>query len=184
MEDFIFRSDKHYTYGDYCKLRDEHNYEVIGGTLIIEPKPGPRHQEIVRSIAQVLGDFLRKHDIGKVYIDVDVVFEDQVVSPDLVFIAKDRLAIVRESHIQGAPDLVIEVFSPGSEFTDRKHKGDLYFANGVTQYWMVDPDTFLVEVLSLAEGGWLVGVYDEKDTFSSPVFPELRIEVKDFFGLS
>jgi hypothetical protein len=59
---------------------------------------------------------------------VDVVFRSQVVSPDLVFISKDRLSIVTETNIQGAPDLAVEVLSPSTQKYDRKQKSQLYHA--------------------------------------------------------
>lgn len=183
MQELLIKSDKHYNYDDYVKLDDDHGYEVIAGNLIMEPRPRTYHQDVVGALTQLLRNFLQDSCIGKVYMDVDVVFGDQVVSPDIVFIAKDRLSIVQEMNIQGVPDLVIEVLSPSTQKYDRKVKSELYFDNGVKEYWLVDPAAFLVEILSSAEGGWKrVAVYDESDRFSSPVLPGLQGNVKDIFG--
>jgi len=185
LEELLIKSDKHYTYDDYLKLDDDHDYEIIGGNLIMEPRPRLYHQEVVVTLTQLLGIHLQESHLGKLYVDVDVVFGDQVVSPDIVFVSKDRLCIAQEMNIQGAPDLVIEVLSPSTQKHDRKVKSQLYFDKGVKEYWLVDPVLFLVEILSSAEGGWKrVAVYDEGDRLSSPVLPGLQIEVKDIFGLT
>src|SRR5439155_10532291 len=71
---------------------------------------------------------------------------------DLVFVAADRLNIVREDTIQGAPDLVIEILSPSTARRDRTIKVQLYRRQGVAEYWMVDPDANQIEVWALAAG--------------------------------
>ena len=183
MQDLVIRSDKRYTYDDYLKLDDDHDYEVIDGNLIMEPKPKPYHQEVVITLAELLRMFLRESHFGKVYVDVDVVFDNQVVSPDIIFISTDRLHIIQEINIQGPPDLVIEILSPSTQKHDRKVKSQLYFDNGVKEYWLVDPALSLVEILSSAEDSWKRTAYGAGDRLSSPALPGLRIEVKDIFGV-
>lgn len=182
MPDLIMDTGKAFTYQDYLKLDDNKDYEVIGGKLILVPKPMPYHQEIVGRLITELNIFLRQKRLGKVYSDVDVVFGDQVVSPDLIFISKDRLSIVTETNIQGPPDLVIEVLSPSTQKYDRKQKSQLYHANGIKEYWIVDPALQLVEVFVSGENEWnRAGVYDELDVLTSPLLPELKIELKNIF---
>ncbi|MDA8333705.1 MAG: Uma2 family endonuclease [Peptococcaceae bacterium] len=184
MDGLLIKSDKRYTYDDYLKLNDGHNYEVIGGNLIMEPRPRPYHQKIVGVLDHLLRTFLQDDFRGEVYLDVDVVFGTQVASPDIVFVARDRLCIVGELNIKGAPDLVIEVLSPSTRSYDRRVKGQLFFENGVKEYWLVDPAQFSVEILSPGDGAWKrFGLYGKGDAVSSPLLSGLEVMVKDIFGL-
>ena len=70
---------------------------------------------------------------------MDVILsDDTILQPDLLYIAKDRRGIVGE-RVMGAPDLVIEILSPGSDKRDRTEKLDLYTKYGVAEYWIVSP---------------------------------------------
>ncbi len=181
MQDLI-EAGKRYTCEDYLKLDDGRDYEVIGGKLIVVPKPRPKHQEIVGNLIVALKTFIRQSRSGKLYSDVDVVLGDQVVSPDIILVLKDRYSIITETNIQGGPDLVVEVLSPSTEKYDRKEKSRIYFDNGVKEYWILDPEIQLVEVFIRGEKDWnRAGVYDENDTLISPLLPDLKLNMQDIF---
>jgi len=80
-------------------------------------------------------------NLGRVYdASFDVVFsKEDVVQPDILFISKARSKIITEEEIRGAPDLVIEIFSPATAERDRTYKKTLYARHGVQEYWIVDP---------------------------------------------
>jgi Uma2 family endonuclease len=182
MQDLITYTEKNYTYEDYLRLDDGNDYEVIGGKLILVPKPRLYHQEIVGRLIIFLGNFIKENRQGKIYSDVDVIFADQVVSPDVIFISKDRFSIMTENNIQGAPDLVIEVLSPSTQKYDRKQKSQLYYSGGVKEYWIVDPGLQLVEIFVPGEKDWnRAGVYDEEDILYSPLLHGLKIVLKELF---
>lgn len=182
MPDIMRNTEKLFTYEDYLKLDDTQDYEVIGGELILVPKPMPYHQEVVGRLITELNIFLRQNHLGKVYSDVDVVLGNQVVSPDLIFISKDRLSIITDMNIQGSPDLVVEVLSPSTQKYDRKQKSQLYHAYGIKEYWIVDPTLHLVEVFIAGMNEWnRAGVYDEGDVLVSPLLTGLQIELKNVF---
>src|SRR3990167_3661381 len=105
------------TYEQYCLLpEDGKQYELIDGELFMTPAPKPKHQEIVLRLATELDGFVRKNGLGKVFISpVDVILEQHtVLEPDVLFIRQQRLEIVKEEAIEGAPDLVVEVLSPST----------------------------------------------------------------------
>jgi len=89
--------------------------ELWNGEIVISPAPHPHHQEIVLNFAHRLKDFAAKGKLGKVYVSpVDVVLtQKRVVQPDVLFISKARLGIVK-NYIDGAPDLAMEVISESS----------------------------------------------------------------------
>jgi len=91
---------------------------------------------------------------------------------------------VLNSHaeIRGAPDLAIEILSPTTSQRDRRAKKALYARSGVTEYWIVDPDTQSVEVYKLTARGYRwVKTYSNKETLLSPLLPGLEIPLKKIF---
>ena len=75
---------------------------------------------------------------------------DNVLIPDVMFIARDRLHIIGPKAIDAPPDLVVEILSPGTRQRDLATKRTLYARFGVQEYWIVDPDARSVTVLTLA----------------------------------
>lgn len=165
-----------WSYTDYCRLPDDGwRYEVIRGVLHMAPAPKPRHQKASGNIFSALDRHAREHVLGEVYaapIDVILPGLADPVQPDILFIARDRLHIVKEKFIEGAPDLVVEVLSPSNWFTDQRVKFEIYAVAGVREYWIVDPERKRVEVYGLMEGAYkLLGNYGEGETAASGLLP-------------
>jgi len=127
--------------------------ELWNGELIMSPAPHPDHQEITLNFAYALKKFVMGENLGKVYASpVDVVLTPRrVVQPDVLFIAKARLGIVKHC-IDGVPDLAMEVISEHSWQRDRIEKKALYEQAGLQEYWIVDPDSETIEVFALTGG--------------------------------
>lgn len=101
----------------------------------------------------------------------------------MFFVTADRLNIITENNVQGAPDLVVEVLSASTADVDRGFKQHLYAINGVREYWLIDPDTRQIEVLTLGEGGYArSGVYGEGEMVTSLLLTGLHIAVNDIFA--
>ena len=128
-----------YTKKDYYELPEGAPYQLINGKLIHTTAPTFDHQEICGTLFFLISLFLKKHPIGKtVFAPVDVEFnEKNVYQPDIVFISNSRKHIIRE-RIEGAPDLVVEVLSPGSKAKDLGEKMETYGRYNVLEYWVVD----------------------------------------------
>ena len=111
---------KKYTYEDYLKTPDDKRYELINGELLMTPSPITRHQRISGKLEFILRRFLTENNLGELFdAPYDVYFDNEnVVQPDLLFISKDRLHIIGEKNVQGAPDLVIEIISENSAYRD------------------------------------------------------------------
>jgi Uma2 family endonuclease len=158
--------------------------ELINGEVIVSPAPVPRHQGItlntaftLRNIAQTIG--------GKVYVSpIDVYLDEgQVPQPDVVYLAPDSRCEVTDKRLVGPPDLVVEVFSPGSVRHDKLDKFEIYERYGVREYWMLDPQETYIEVYR-RDGDALVhqGVYGPGQTFPSAVLAGATIAVDDLFA--
>jgi Uma2 family endonuclease len=124
-------------------------YEAIAGDVYVTPAPKPRHGRIAVNLLHALLRLLVEPRHGQLFtapIGVEFPDSEEGVQPDILFIAKERLDIIGEDWIRGAPDLVIEILSPSTAKRDRTLKLNLYQRQGVAEYWIVDPETKTVEV--------------------------------------
>jgi len=141
-----------FTYRDYKSLPESETkrYELIEGELIMVPSPNIYHQRISGRIEFLLRDFVEKNKLGEVfYAPCDVHLGDNVVQPDILFISKEHSYVIIKEEVKGAPDLVIEILSPATAKRDRTIKRALYARYGVSEYWLVDPEKKIIEVLTL-----------------------------------
>ena len=118
--------------------------EVIENTLYMSPTPTSNHQRISRKISTQLDGYVTQHDLGEVfYAPLDVYLDEtsNAVQPDIFFVANANATIIKDKHIQGTPDLIVEILSPGNSRHDMVVKKALYEKFGVKEYWIVDPET-------------------------------------------
>jgi Uma2 family endonuclease len=137
-----------WTYEEFAALPDGGNrYEIIGGELFVTPAPRALHQKIAARIGTVLEGFTQEHQLGEVFGPLDVLFgEGDYLAPDLIFVRKDRIGIVKDRGAEEAPDLVVEILSPTTATRDRGLKRERYAHFGVPEYWVVDPESRRIEV--------------------------------------
>lgn len=137
------------THEDYRLIQDDKRYELIDGELLLTPAPSTRHQEISLEIMLRLALWVKENNLGKVFAaPTDVVLSKfDVVQPDILFVAKEHLGMIREESIHGPPDLVIEILSPKQEKRDLIIKKQLYSTYGVREYWIVDPASESITVM-------------------------------------
>lgn len=169
------------TYADYYELPDDGNrYEIIDGVLHVSPAPSEKHQRSITGLLEQVGPHVRRTGLGRVYVaPFDIVFEDRsVVQPDLVFISRERLAILTEANVQGAPDLAIEVLSPSTRSYDLRQKREAYARFGVRYYWVVDPLAQTIEAHELIGDTYeLIGSATGAANFSAAPFADLPIDL-------
>jgi Uma2 family endonuclease len=144
-----------WTYADYAALPDDGNrYEIIAGVLYMTPAPGIGHQSVSARMVTFLVTHVEFAGLGRVFaapVDVELT-PDTVVQPDIVVVLSASLHRITPSRIIGAPDLVVEILSPGTAGYDRREKQDAYARAGVGEYWIVDPGAQTVELLTLDQG--------------------------------
>jgi Uma2 family endonuclease len=179
-----------WTYRDLVALTDDHlRHELIDGEHLVTPSPGTPHQLILWNLSGILGSYLRANPIGTALagpFDVKLSLFTVLV-PDLVYFTAERFArVVNEKHATAAPDLVVEVLSPGTRRRDRGRKRAVYDREGVQEYWIVDPDAQSITALRrIHAGGGLTDVTTASaaagDVLDAPLFPGLRIPLRDVF---
>jgi Uma2 family endonuclease len=175
-----------WTYEDYCALPDDgRRYEILAGVLYVAPSPNADHQTALIEMTTALNLFLRATRLGKLMVvPFDVRLQiGTVVQPDLLVVLAGNLERFARSGINGAPDLVIEIASPGTATYDRHAKLKAYERAAVPEYRIVDPGSRTVELFVLEGGVYRqVGAYQEDSTVPSTILAGLDVPVRSFFG--
>jgi len=138
------------TYDDFVLFPDDGlRHELIDGEHYVTPSPNTKHQQILFNLTLQLGKWLEEHPTGRIFFaPFDVVFSHvDVVEPDLLYMSNARAAdILTLANVQGVPELVVEIGSPGTRKRDETVKRALYERAGVSEYWVVDPELEVVRV--------------------------------------
>lgn len=168
---------------DYMRLPEGTRAELIEGEIYMSPSPKEKHQRLVLNLASALKAFAEARGLGRIYVspfDVHLPSGD-IVQPDVIFVSRSRLDIIRD-WIRGVPDLLIEAVSPDNPERDRAVKRDLYARNGVPEYWIVDPEERSVEILRLRGAAYEArGFFEEADTLTSPTMAGLSLPIRPLF---
>lgn len=179
-----------YTYADYLTWGFKEMVELIKGKLhILSPVPAERHQRLVTNLTIEIGTAFKGKPC-RVYVapfDVRLVKTGAtdaevltVVQPDICVICNPEK--IDEKGCAGAPDWVVEILSPASSKKDLNEKYNLYEENGVQEYWVVFPDSNVINQYVLINGEYeCVGTYGRADTARPVVFPDISIDLKQVF---
>jgi Uma2 family endonuclease len=172
-----------WTYADYCVLPQDFNrHEIIEGDHVVTPSPTTKHQRVLANLTSLLNAYVNAQGLGIVLAaPMDVLLAPtSVVQPDLLFISKERLGIIKEANIQGAPDLVVEVLSPSTAAIDRGGKMSLYARYGVLHYWILEARQLSLETYEIREGEYeLTSQFKKDDPVKVSLFPGLVISLAE-----
>jgi Uma2 family endonuclease len=173
------------TVHDYREMPEGPPYfQLIEGDLFMSPSPNRFHQHILGSLHLLIGPFVRKEKLGEFHVaPSDVVLsETNVFHPDLYFVSRARRSVLTEQGVEGAPDLVVEILSPGTARNDKGAKRKVYSRTGVGELWLVDPDASEITVYRFEESpDEPVAVLGRRQTLKTPLLPGLKIRVADVF---
>lgn len=193
VETVVLQKER-WTYADYAAFTppDSGGYQVIRGELIVTPSPRRAHQWVVKKLSALLDRYVTDHSLGEVHLaPFDVILDadrdepENIVQPDVLFIAKDRLDIVTDANVQGAPDLAVEILSDSTARYDRVHKMNLYAEFGVRHYWIIDSGAHTLEAFDLTgETPQLVRAVSEDDVFKPELFSDLGIRLSEIWRQS
>lgn len=156
--------------------------ELIDGELIVSPSPVFQHQFVSGELFTLLKKLVPNGVV--LYAPMDVHFDEiNILQPDILWIAENSRCIIEGQHLYGPPDLIVEIFSPGTVKRDKKDKYQIYERFGVPEYWTVDPIEQYIEVYVLKNGTYVSqGVYGPDDSFQSLVLGGKTVTLKDIFG--
>lgn len=162
------------TFEEFLAWCDEDTWaEWENGEVLVLTPASMRHQLLKKFLVGLLDAYAQAKDLG-VILDAPFVMklgpDLPAREPDILFVAKENLGRLRETHLDGPADLVVEIVSPESAARDRGVKFYEYEAAGVREYWLIDPEREEAEFYVLREGRYRL-VYPEAGIFRSLVLP-------------
>jgi Uma2 family endonuclease len=169
-----------YRQRDYEALPDEPRCELLFGRLYVMPGPTLQHQATLQAMWLHLNRIAQDSGGRAYFAPLDVALADHsVVQPDAIYVSPERFGVLR-LRIEGAPDLLVEILSPGTARRDRGEKLMLYAQTGIREYWIVDHEVRQIEYL-VNEAGRFVVALPEAGRYQSKSLPEIHLDVADFW---
>ncbi len=161
--------------------------EIINGEGYMAPCHFSNHQVILARLYNLFYQFISRSKIGEIFLSpLDVLLEEGVnrFQPDLIFIKKENLHIVKE-WIRGVPDLVVEVVSQNSLTLDSVIKKEIYERYGVKEFWLVFQEEKVIQVYINDNGRYRLFSYaEQKGSVRSQILDGLEINIEEIFGNS
>ncbi len=174
------------TYEIYAAMPDDgYRYEILDGSMeMMSPGPSTTHQAVSGELEFILKQSCRS-DYMVYHAPLDVILDQtNVLQPDVLMIHRSRLHIVTPRGIEGPPDMVAEILSPGSRRKDKVIKLRTYARFGVREYWIVDTEALTMEQYRLDEDGnyVLYQLYEGDDLVTSDMQPCVSFKISDIFA--
>lgn len=177
-----------YSYTDYLVWKIKERVELLKGKILEMSVPSPIHQEISGNLQGALFVFLKNSKCKLYTAPFDVRFPQKgesqvytVVQPDLCVVCDFEK--IDSKGCVGAPDLVVEILSPGNSKKEMKSKFALYQEEGVREYWVVDPERELVFVYVADNKKFKPTIPIADDYVYSTIFPDFKIHTSDLFHI-
>jgi Uma2 family endonuclease len=184
---------KKYSYADYLTWMFQERLELFKGKIFkMSPAPSMYHQKVSRDLTGLLWNNFKNHSCNLFVAPFDVRLLSTknsksdtdiytVVQPDLCVICDENKLDARGAI--GAPELMIEILSPGNSKKEMRYKYDLYQEAGVLEYWIVNPENKTIFIYVLKDGIF-VGQHPliEDDKIESPLFPQLDFKLEEIFN--
>lgn len=180
--------DKKYTYADYLLWKFKERIELFKGKVFkMSPAPARIHQDILRNVNRKFDQIFYKQPCKVYFAPFDVRFPDKdgnvltVLQPDLCVICD--LEKLDDRGCLGAPDLIVEILSPGNTKKEQDLKFRIYEEAGVFEYWIVHPTDKNIQVFVLQNGIYIgLKPFTEGEIITSKTFPELSFSTDEIFG--
>lgn len=179
-----------YTYADYVLWKIKDRLEILKGKIFkMSPAPAISHQKISGNLYGEMYHYFKGKSCKLFAAPFHVVLknkkgiEDSVVQPDICVVC-DPKKLENDKRCLGAPDLIIEILSPGNTKKEMRDKYELYEEAGVYEYWVVRPiDKEITQFVLENDKYRALPPIIEGDMISSAKFPELTVATEDIFRL-
>lgn len=159
--------------------------ELLDGVVYVKGSASRRHQHVIKRVARLWGPYEDERG-GEVFAPGTgtILGEHDGVIPDAAYVRPERLGIVGDVDVEGAPDLVVEVLSPGNRGYDLIRKRARYELAGVEELWFVDLEAERIEVLRLGDDGRYgpPRLFVRGETLTTPVLPGWSAPVDGILG--
>lgn len=187
LDSFNESGEVEYTYADYLKWDFEEIVELIKGKIFAKAAaPNRRHQEVSGNLFAMFFNFLKNHSCKVYSAPFDVRFSrnpayaktNSVVQPDISVICD--ASKLDDKGCFGAPDLIVEIISPGNSRVELQNKYDLYEEFGVREYWVVHSTDCTVLIYTLIDGKYQPSrLFTSGDHIKSRVLPDFILDLEE-----
>lgn len=183
---------KSYTYADYLTWNFQERLEILKGKIFkMSPAPSRKHQEISFQLSLLFGNYF-KNNLCNVYVapfDVRLInYKKSTSNKEIITVFQPDICVICDKEklddrgCIGAPDLIIEILSPGNSKKEMDIKFDLYEENSVKEYWIVEPFQKSILIYTLQNEKYIgLKPIAEEGLVHSPLFPELIFNVEEIF---
>jgi Uma2 family endonuclease len=167
----------------YEELREDEKAEFINGEKIVHSPVKFRHGAAVGHLYRLLSSYVLAHDLGWVGVEkILISLTRNDYEPDICFFRTEQAAGFTPDQMRfPAPDFVVEVLSESTEANDRGVKFDDYAAHGIGEYWIVDPESEVVEQYQLAGDHYALAIKAQTGELRSLAVPGFTIPVRAIF---
>ena len=174
------------TYDDYVRFTpsESGNYELHDGQIIYTPSPKPKHQKLSMRLSSQLFSHVDRHQLGEILTaPMDVVFNpNDTFQPDILFLSNDRLPLIGNAKIEGAPDLVVEILSASNTPKEMGYKKVIYELSGVKEYWVINLEKEILTQYENVEGEFVSRrVFQKTDTLTSLIINGFETPMAELF---
>jgi len=179
------RVEERMSFEEFCDLIDEdQKAHLIDGVMIMESPASNTHEELFGFLHFILRGYVSRKKLGNILGSRSLIrFSDYTgFEPDLLFVSNSRRHIIKEQHVDGAPDAIIEIVSPSSRHLDHVEKKNYYAEFGVKEYWLIDPYRQTTEFFYNHQGNWTPLPIDENGIFHSRVLTDFWLRVDWLFA--
>ncbi len=179
------RVEERMSFEQFCDLiNEDQKAHLIDGVMIVESPASYTHEELFGFLYFFLRGYVSNKKLGVVLGSRSLIrFSDYTgFEPDLLFVNHGRRHIIKEQHVEGAPDVIIEIVSPSSRHLDHVEKKNYYAEFGVKEYWLIDPYRQTTEFLYNHQGNWLPLPVDENGIFRSQTIAGFWLRVDWLFA--
>ncbi len=167
----------------YEWLPDDKKAEFINGEVIVHSPVKFEHEGASSKLFTLLNVYATKHRLGYVgHEKLLVCLTRNDYEPDICFWRVEKSAAFKSKQMQfPAPDLAVEILSPSTEIIDRKIKFEDYATHGTEEYWIVDPEAFIIEQYFLVGDHFEIAAKAKSGTIRSRAIKGLEIPVQAAF---
>ena len=178
-----------YTYADYLLWTVAERFELIKGKVFkMSPAPNTAHQRIVGALYFQLAQYVKGKSCEVFVAPFDVRLSPRKKDTEITTVVQPDICVVCDSDkidekgCLGAPDLIVEILSPGNNKKELKHKYEVYEESGVKEYWIIHPQEQTLMVYTLVADQYQPGkLLTNGDQVNSPLFPGFTLDLNEIF---
>ena len=180
----VLAEEKKKRHDFYEWLNEDNKAEFINGEVVDHSPARSIHIAVLQQLQFRIFSFVKQNNLGVVFAEQALIRLNRMdVMPDLSFWRKETSDTFQaDTTIFPAPDFVVEILSKATEKNDRTIKKEAYAADGVKEYWLIDPDNKKIEQYILKNDDYELKEKLSHGTVQCYILQGLEIPLSEIFG--